>query len=375
MLNGVNGTSRQVNGTSQKINGAYKIINGLQHIGIGVEDIDKSWKWYRKYFGLDIPFFDAIAEAPLMQYYNGGSVIEKRAVMVMNLQGGGAVEMVQPTSFKNTTPNFEVRLGDLGIFITKVKTRDINLSFQLFKKDGVEVSAIQSTPDGKLSFLVKDINGLYFQVIEGGNDWYTKTKHVSGGIAGAIVGVSDMDRSIKYYQEMIGFGNIVYDEVGVFEDMNGAVPGGDGKIRRVLLEQPGGSLGNFGEMMGKMSIELVQALDRTPVKIFRGRQWGDVGFVHLALDVKGMYGIEKDFNEYGYPFTCDSQNVLSMGKSQVHCVYVEDPDNTLIELIEVYKFPLVEKWGLFMDVQKRHPKKPVPSWMLKLMRFSRVKDN
>ena len=361
-------------GAYKKINGTYKLINGMQHIGIGVEDIDRTWKWYRRYFGLDIPFFDAVAEAPLMQHYNRGVTIEKRAAMVMNLQGGCAIEMVQPTSFKNRKPEFEPKLGDLGIFATRVKSRDIEKSFNLFVDDGVDTSSMVTTPDGKPSFFVKDPNGLFFQIMKGDDDWYAKLDHVSGGTTGALVGVSDMDASLKFYTEMIGFSKVAYDKSGTFEDWKDSLPGGGGRFRRVLLEQPNGGLGNFGEMMGKTHIELVQSLDREPVKIFKGRQWGDVGFVHLAMDVKGLHELELDFNACGHPFTCDSENILSMGKTQVHCVYVEDPDNTLIELIEVYKFPLIEKIGFYMDVSKRHPEKPVPSWMIKMMRFSRVKD-
>ena len=40
----------------------------------------------------------------------------------------------------------------------------------------------------------------------------------------------------------------------------------------------------------------------------------------------------------------------------------------------VYKVPIIEKWGLFLDVQKRGADEPLPRWMLKALRFSRVKD-
>ena len=38
-------------------------IQGIQHMGIAVSDMDASLKLYRKLFGLDIPFFDAVAAA------------------------------------------------------------------------------------------------------------------------------------------------------------------------------------------------------------------------------------------------------------------------------------------------------------------------
>ena len=345
----------------------------MQHIGIGVADHEASWKWYRTYFGLDIPFFNSIAEAPLMQRYNRGVVIEKRAAMVMNLQGGCAVEVIRPTSFEPQPPDFIPALGDLGIFISRVKTRDIKKSYAQFTEGGVAVSPLTTTPDGKDTFFVKDINGLTFQLLEG-NEWFTKNKQVTGGIQGMVAGVSDIDKSVKFYRDIIGFDKVVYDETGTFEDWGEFVDGGKNKFRRVLLEQSTGSQGNWSKLIGKTQIELVQVLDRKPVKIFKGRQWGDIGFVHVGLDVKGMEALEKDFEAHGHPFTCDSTSGLDMGNTQVHCVYIEDPDNTLIELIEVYKIPLVEKWGLFLNVQKRNPKKPLPEFMLKMLKWSRVKD-
>ena len=36
--------------------------------------------------------------------------------------------------------------------------------------------------------------------------------------------------------------------------------------------------------------------------------------------------------------------------------------------------PIVEKWGIFLDVEKRDPQKPLPNLMLKALKFSRVKN-
>ena len=36
----------------------FEKVTGLQHIGIGVENHEESWAWYRRYFGWDIPFLN-----------------------------------------------------------------------------------------------------------------------------------------------------------------------------------------------------------------------------------------------------------------------------------------------------------------------------
>jgi hypothetical protein len=55
-------------------------------------------------------------------------------------------------------------------------------------------------------------------------------------------------------------------------------------------------------------------------------------------------------------------------------VYIDDPDECWLELIEVHKVPIIEKWGVYLNVQKRGADEPLPKWMLKALKFSRIKD-
>ena len=65
------------------------VISGIQQIGIGVTDVNKAWKWYRKYFGMDIRVFEDAAIANFMLPYTGGEPRERYAALALNLQGGG----------------------------------------------------------------------------------------------------------------------------------------------------------------------------------------------------------------------------------------------------------------------------------------------
>ena len=69
-------------------------VNGMQHIGLAVSDMNTFLPLYRKLFGLDIPFFDSVQPAPLMDVYTHHQTITKRASMVLNLQGGCAIEVI-----------------------------------------------------------------------------------------------------------------------------------------------------------------------------------------------------------------------------------------------------------------------------------------
>jgi catechol 2,3-dioxygenase-like lactoylglutathione lyase family enzyme len=353
----------------------YHKINGVQHLGVGVKDHEASWKWLRKYFKMDIPFFNAVAEAPLMDVYTKGKTINKRAAMIMNLKGGCAMEVVSPVSFTARPADFELNLGDIGIFVATMRSENIEASKQLFDKDAIKTSSITTTPDGLKTFFVQDINGLNYQVIEGG-EWYSKMSFPSGGVTSCIIGVSDMEKSLHFYQNLMGFDVVVYDKSEVFQDFNSFLPNGNGKFRRVKLQQKKPILGGFALLGGTQCIELVQSIDEyQPKKIWKGRIWGDVGFVHLGMDVRGMKAIGEKLSAAGHPFTCDTKDILSMGDStKVHCTYIDDPDGILLEMIEVFKIPLIEKLGIYLNVAEKDPTKPLPNWLLKLMRFMRVKD-
>lgn len=352
----------------------YKRINGIQHIGVGVLDSEVSQKWYRKFIGMDIPIFDGEAPAPLMDVYTHNETITKRATMILNLQGGCAMEVVNPTSFMPKKVQFEIELGDIGIYINQVKAKDVKQAFAHFKSNGATLlSEVVTMPDGGETFYAEDPNGLIFQIVPGAN-FYTKGKHITGGPNGCVVGVTNIDNSLKLYADILGYDKVVYDETGVFEDYKSLV-GGEKQFRRIRLTQSNPPGGGFAKVSADTYIELIQAIDYTPKKIWKGRIWGDVGFVHIGLDVRGMQALGAELEAKGFGFTCDTKDTLDMGgTTRVHCTYIDDPDGILIEMIEVYKIPIIEKLGIFLNVEKRDPLKPLPDFMLKAMRFSRIKD-
>lgn len=348
-------------------------INGFQHIGVAVSDMDASLRFYRKFLGLDIPFFDSVAPAQLMQNHTRGEVITKRASMVINLMGGCAMEVIQATSFKPVQPKFTPELGDLGIYITRVKCPDLNAAHKYCSEEsGVFVSSIRPCSAGGNTFFMQDLDGNFFQYVEG-TSWYTKPRHISGGVIACTTGVSDLENSQRLYSDILGYDKVVYQEEGQIAEWEG-LPGGERKFKRIFLGQSNPPAGGFGKLAGETYIELVEDDEREPKRIFDDRIWADLGFVHLGLDVLGMEALGKALADQGFAFTCDSRSALDMGNTKVHCTYIDDPDQTWIELIEVHKVPIIEKWGVYLNVAKRDPLKPLPDFMLKALRFSRIRD-
>jgi len=182
-----------------------------------------------------------------------------------------------------------------------------------------------------------------------------------------------MAKSLELYSGILGYDQVLLDETKVWDDF-ASLPGGKRTYRRVVIAQTNPPGGGFAKISAKTQIELVQDMDRAPKHIFDDRIWADLGFVHLGLDVRGMHALGQRLAQKGFGFTCDSNDALDMGTTKVHCTYIADPDKTWIEMIEVHKVPIIEKWGIFLDVAKRDPEKPLPDFMLKALRFSRIKD-
>ncbi|MEM9847028.1 MAG: VOC family protein [Bacteroidota bacterium] len=347
-------------------------ISGIQQIGIGVPDADKAWAWYRKYFGTDVPIFKEEAEAALMLPYTGGKPRKRYAILALNLQGGGGFEIWQYKSRVPQPPNFDLQLGDLGMLVAKVKSSDVAKTYNFYQSEGVNLlSDIVQTPDGKPTFFLKDPYHNIFQIVPSDNWFQTPKRHLTGGAYGTIIGVASIDEAIPFYRDALGYDVVVYDETGQFEDL-AALPAGDLKFRRVLLRHAESRKGAFAPVLGDSEIELVQALDRSPKKIFDDRLWGDLGFIHLCFDIRNMEALGQKVHALGHPFTVNSGD-FDMGEAAGHFTYVEDTDGTLIEFVEAYKVPVAAKWGIYLNLRNRDPEKPLPRFMLKALGFNREK--
>jgi catechol 2,3-dioxygenase-like lactoylglutathione lyase family enzyme len=345
-------------------------ISGIQQIGIGCENSPEMFKWLRKAFGVDVQIFDDEAKAPLMTPYTGGEVHSRRAILAMNMNGGGGAEIWQFTS-RVSSPSPEVNWGDLGINAVKVKANEMDL---VYHQVNTRVDCTKPTPDpkGDFCFWVKDPAGNNYQVVKDSGSWFKKKTVMQGGFCGALIGVSNIDISIAFYQNGLGVNNIVYDVTGKFDDLGESAK--NQTFRRALLSFKNPETAPFSRLLGDIQIELIQCLDRKPIKLFENRFWGDLGFIHLCFDVPNMERLKLNLAKFKYNFTVDSGDTFDMGESGGRFAYVEDPDGTLIEMVEAHRVPIFKKFGWYLNLKKRGQTKPLPNWMVSLMGLTKIKD-
>lgn len=352
-----------------------KLIYGIQQIGVGVDDAEAGFKWYGTKLGSDIKVFDDNNTATFMAPYMGGEPHDKRAILAMNMLGGSGYEIWQYLDREPQKPKEKVKLGDFGITIVKVKSLDIEKSYHRLKEEKVSfLSEIVKDPDGKRSFYIQDPYENILQIKEF-SSWYNKkAKGDTGGLFGCTLGVSDIDKALKLYSDILGYNHVVFDETDTFADLQ-SLPNGESKFRRVLLAHKDVRKGGFSPLLGESQIELIQDMEGKPNKIYADRYWGDIGFIHLCFDIRNMKYLVNECAEKGFPFKVLSDSSFDMGEANGHWGYIEDTDGTLIEFVETNKVTLLKKLNLSIDLRKRDPYKSLPNWLIRALSFSRVKFN
>lgn len=348
-------------------------INGIQQVGIGVVDANEAWAWYRKAFKMNVPIFQDSAEAKLMTRYTSGKVESRHAILAMNMQGGGGFEIWQYTSRVPQPPKEKVTWFDLGILAVKIRCHDIQKTHAHLTKVGAEMLGNpEKDPSGKSHFYVKDPYGNTFELIEN-SSWFNVNKDHTGGVAGVVIGVTSIDDSLSVYQTHLQQSEVCYDKSGVWDDFK-QVGGQDKNYRRVLLQGSPEATGAFGNLLCQTQVELIETDAQPKNKIFENRNWGDLGFIHVCFDVNGMSAVKEKLATDDIELTVDSGEEFDMGKAAGRFSYLEDPDGTLIEMVETYKVPVMEKLGWYLNLQKRKGTGTLPNFMVKLLAMNRVKD-
>ena len=204
-------------------------ISGIQQVGVGVVDASKALPFYRDLFGMEALVFDDVAEATLMARYTGNVVHRRRATLTLNMQGGGGFELWQYVHRAPKPPASNPRIGDLGITAVKINCSDVAQAHKLMSnRQDCTIGPLATDLKGDPHFMVRDPLGNAFEVTVAG-ELFATTRHATGGVGGVVIGVSDMERSLPLYRDVLGIVETVYDIADPAEDGQ--------RYRRVLLRK------------------------------------------------------------------------------------------------------------------------------------------
>lgn len=133
------------------------------------------------------------------------------------------------------------------------------------------------------------------------------------------IGVSDVERSVTFYSEVLGF-SVLYrmdfegNEVATTMEQEGA-------FRSVMLSR------------GDIRVELLQWID-VPVSGGGKKPMTELGFTHLSFRVEDVDGLNDLVTQYGGTVLPQTRTVLGDDDEAPKLLYLLDPDGTRIELME-----------------------------------------
>ena len=140
------------------------------------------------------------------------------------------------------------------------------------------------------------------------------------GVGHVGITVSDIDRSISFYRDVLGFEVGKKMRVGgeMFEKVTG-VPGAEIDIAFVRAH------GQFLELLCYVKPE-----DRTASKL----RACDPGFMHVAFKVQNLDNVVASIKAYGFQPLNAIQTVPEGPEKGLRVIYAQDPDGVVLEFIE-----------------------------------------
>ena len=150
------------------------------------------------------------------------------------------------------------------------------------------------------------------------------------GLHHISIGVSDMERSIAFYRDVLGFNVIFFDALSK-DPIIDCVIGRSVKTRIVMLKNE----------LGSGIVKLVQILPLYDGRIGHqagpippGRRWGDAGHLEIAVEVSNVEKSYTDLKQKPVDIIMSPQHWYIPGVLDGKFFYVKDPDGTFVEFIQ-----------------------------------------
>ena len=330
------------------------MINGIQHIGIGVRDRDKSYDFYKNAMDFSVPLSkntgNCTGMLPVIEHDE-----ERNVVIALNPYGGGLIEIFQYITKKPIAPK-EYDFSANGYLFYGLKVRNIKASMEIVEKYGGEIISESNNTNsdrfipkdfttmknnGWKTAIFRDIDGIYGILLEypESNIGYGNGRPRIGGIEYIAIGVSNLENSIDFYKNILGYTKIVYRAEGNFPEWD-VLFGKGRKMKRALLMRERKPEGIFKHFLRGGMIELIEVEGNSGKHMYDGRKWGDIGFMELCFDVTDIDKTLKEVTDKGAEIIVPPYRQDMGMNTYATFAYVKDPDGSMLEFADVHRLPV-----------------------------------
>jgi catechol 2,3-dioxygenase-like lactoylglutathione lyase family enzyme len=302
-------------------------IAGVHHVAIGVDNLEGMNSFYR-----DILEFKTGPQEPLAAPHAVMADITRGvtpvfAVSMLSQEDGGIiVEFIRMHSPSPRAIRQNVRYGDIGANKMTIAVSDVKRVYSELRNIVNFCSSPQSAEIpgwGAYSFVYgRDPEGNLIEFASGAK---LETKKKFGGVVCIGISVTDLKRSIAFYQKYTGFDTLYIESHESFSGLVDEVSGGEStRVRSCVL----------ASSQGGGRVELFEVLEPRGRSIPSYTLWGDFGYHQTCLLCKNVPEIAKRFEKEGLEFVVKLQH---MPGEEAAFIYIRDPDGIALEFLSFGK--------------------------------------
>ena len=300
-------------------------IAGVHHVAIGVQDPGAMNSFYQNVLGFTCHEESPAAPREIMAGITRGVTPVFAASMLSRGADSIIIELVQMVTPVPGHIRRDLRYGDIGAGKITIPVSDVNrLYHELQEKVTfcMEPRSVEISGYGTYSFVYgKDPEGNLIEFISGAK---VSVGDDIGGVRWVGISVTDLERSLSFYQRHTGFDSFFIKPHEGFTGLVDEISGNKGtRVRScVLASSRGGGMVELFEVFGP-----------------RGRSipsytlWGDFGYLQTCLLCKNVPEIAADFEKEGLEFIIKLQRMPGPGKQEICFTYVRDPDGIPLEFL------------------------------------------
>jgi catechol 2,3-dioxygenase-like lactoylglutathione lyase family enzyme len=297
-------------------------IAGVHHIALGVKNLEIMKSFYKDILGFNI-LEPPAAPHDIMSGIMRGVTPEFTVCMLSRDEGGIIIELIHMITPVPRAIRQDSRYGDIGVNKITIAVSDVNDLYHDLK-DKVELfsrpKSVELPGYGSYNFVyLKDSEGNLIELVSG-----TKlpVNNQFGGVRWVGISVTDLKRSISFYQKYAGFDTLFVEPHENFSGLVDEVCGSEQTwIRSCILSS----------CKGNGMVELYEVLEPRGRSIPFFTSWGDLGYLQTAMICRNVPEIVDNFKKAGIEFIIKLQHVP--GEEGTAFTYVRDPDGIPLEFI------------------------------------------